>query len=106
MGYQSAWHDLGKQLLGNQLLSVSIVNLFGATIALPTLVSPAGDITSTKPAYKWYPVSGATGYQIKITDTDTSAVVINRAVSTSACSKGVCSTIPSVTLNGVHYKLR
>jgi hypothetical protein len=86
-----------------ELLSVSIVNLVSLATP-PALISPSGDITASQPAYKWRTVSGATGYQLKVTNTDTSAIMVNKAVSTSACSGGVCSTTPSVSLTGVNYK--
>jgi hypothetical protein len=97
----------GGSYSGMQLLSVSIVNLVSkVTLAPPTLVSPSGDITAEQPAYKWNTVSGATGYQLKVTntDTDTPAVVVNKAVATSACSGGVCTYTPAVTLTGINFK--
>jgi hypothetical protein len=93
----------GGSYSGMQLQSVSIVNLVSAA-APPTLISPSGDITSEQPAYKWNKVSGATGYQLKVTNTNTSAVVINKAVSTSACSGSICTSTPSVTLTALNYK--
>ncbi len=86
-----------------ELLSVSIVNLVNPATP-PALISPSGDITANQPAYKWRTVSGATGYQLRVTNTDTSAIMVNKAVSTSACSGGVCSSTPSVSLTGVNYK--
>ena len=70
----------------------------------PTLISPSGDITVERPTYKWNSVSGATGYQLKVTNTDTLAVVINQAVTSSACTGGVCVTTPAVTLTALNYK--
>jgi hypothetical protein len=105
--WDTATHTMawGGSYSGMQLLSVSVVNLVSAvTLAPPTLISPSGDITAEQPAFKWNTVSGATGYQLKVTNTDTSQVIVNKAVATSACSGGVCTYAPGVTLTGVNFK--
>jgi hypothetical protein len=100
--YGMVW---GTNYSGMDLLSVSIVNLVNpVTLAAPKLISPTGDIIAEQPAYKWNTVSGATGYQLKVTNTDTAEVPVNKAVSTSVCSGGVCTYTPAITLPGVNYK--
>jgi hypothetical protein len=92
----------GKSYVGMKLLSVSVVNLADAPNP-PVLVSPDAAVNVGQPAYKWNQVTPATGYQLKVTNTDTSEVVINQSVAKSACSAGVCSITPAVTLTGLNY---
>lgn len=70
---------------------------------LPTLISPSGNITDQQPTYEWNSVTGAGGYQLKVTDIASNTVVLDQAVPTSACSAGVCSTTPDLPLSG-NYK--
>ncbi len=92
----------GKSYVGMKLLSVSVVNLVDGRIP-PALVSPNAAINVGQPAYKWNQVTPATGYQLKVTNTDTSEVIISQSVAKSACSAGVCSITPAVTLAGINY---
>jgi C1A family cysteine protease len=65
----------------------------------PTLVGPGGTIYSLKPSYQWNKVSGATGYVLSVTNTDSSTIVINNlSVSSSACGSTVCTSTPAVNL--------
>lgn len=73
------------------------------TLNPPVLISPAGEMDEVQPTYSWYAVSGATGYQLRVTNTFTNKVIIDQAVGTSDCSGGVCSIAPAVTLIG-EYK--
>jgi C1A family cysteine protease len=71
----------------------------------PTSLSPSGAIYIQKPTYQWSPVSNTTNYVLKVTNTDTNAVVVNTTVGTSACKGSVCSNTPSVALANGNYKL-
>ncbi len=70
----------------------------------PTLVSPNQPTWIKKPAYKWYPLLAATNYVLKVTNTETNAVVVNKTVSTSVCTSTLCSYTPSYTLADAHYQ--
>ena len=70
----------------------------------PILISPNGDLTSGKPTYRWNAVSGAAGYQLKVTNSDTGGLVLDRAVPNSTCTGGVCTVTPDVTLAVGNYQ--
>jgi C1A family cysteine protease len=70
----------------------------------PTSLSPSGTTYVFKPTYQWNPVTSATGYVLKVTDTDTNVVVVNATVSSSACNGTVCSNTPSTGLADGNYQ--
>jgi len=71
---------------------------------VPTAVSPSGEIVVSRPTYTWNAVAGATSYLLKVTDTDTNTITVSDTVSASACSSGVCSDKPAVSLHGKNYE--
>lgn len=76
------------------------------TLDPPTLANPSGIISTRKPTFTWNPVSGATGYELKITNTDTDTVTQDISVATSYCPSGTCSYPLSSALtdvNGTNY---
>jgi uncharacterized delta-60 repeat protein len=73
--------------------------------AVPVTVSPSGMMADTQPPYVWNESSGATSYLLTVYSFGTSTTEIY-PVDSSACSGGVCTYHPSVTLPLGDYEFR
>jgi len=81
--------------------SVSIVR---PTTPPLSLVSPSGATFNTDPDYVWNSTLAPWGYQLRVTNVVTSAVVINKTVDNSYCSGGQCRYNHNVALASGQYK--
>lgn len=67
----------------------------------PITVAPRGTISDTTPTFKWSKIYNATQYTVQAYKGST--LVINKTVSSSACSGYVCSYTPSTALAKAAY---
>jgi len=72
----------------------------------PTLVSPSGEITDTTPTYTWNAVSGATWYQLVVTDSTGTKIQQWYTVASAGCPSGTgaCSVTPATALAAGAYQ--
>ncbi len=69
-----------------------------------SLVSPSGVTFNTDPDYVWNSTLAPWGYQLRVTNINTAAVVINKTVDNSYCSGGVCRYNHNVAIAPEQYK--
>ncbi len=88
---------------GTGAWSTSLVFNFVVPSSVPTLIAPAGTISTATPTYQWNSVSGATSYTLWVDDS-TASPKINQVVTAAAAgcaSGGICShTPPSAIASG------
>ena len=72
--YVQAYDDNGDVSQSSQPLSFTVS---APTLAVPTLVDPSGNATTTTPTFQWSAVSGATGYTFYLNNSTTGAMAIN-----------------------------
>jgi hypothetical protein len=65
-----------------------------------TPISPSGTITTSKPTYTWGAVSGATWYQLLVTDSTGAKILQWYSASVCGCASGMgnCSVTPTTAL--------
>lgn len=66
----------------------------------PTLVSPTGNVTDTRPTYTWNAVAGATEYQLWVNRGRTTVINAMHTATAAGCSggTGTCSITPTTVL--------
>jgi hypothetical protein len=65
-----------------------------------TLISPAGDIVSSAPAYTWNEVPGVTWYYLWVNDPSGNVLKHWYTSAQASCNGSSCSITPDITLNG------
>jgi hypothetical protein len=78
----------------------------GGPPAQATLVSPAGEVTSTKPTFTWNAVSEATWYALYVYNDSSGTTEVNTKwyQSSSVCSGSTCSVTSPATLGGGKHR--
>ncbi len=66
---------------GLSSVTTSAFNVVTAQLAAPTLLSPLGNTSSTRPTFTWTAVSGATSYAIYLYDLTAGSVTVSTTVS-------------------------
>jgi len=97
------WYSLpsgmpaGYSIVYNGILD--IVPGGGGTPGQATLISPSGTISDTTPTYRWYPVQGATYYQLYVRKGSSGSVIATWYAASSVTSGSSCSVTPTTTLS-------
>jgi len=73
-------------------------------ILVSTPQTPSGDITDRTPKYTWTKVTGATNYQIQLSQGTT--LIYNEYPTSSTCETSTCSKTPTTVLGYDDYKWR
>ena len=76
----------------------------GATVVVPTPLTPSTTIADTTPTYTWTRITGATRYQYQLYQGDT--LIYANTVSASVCSTSGCSSTASTELSTGDYQWR
>ena len=69
-----------------------------STLPAPVPVAPSG-AASAQPTYRWKPVSGATGYVLRVDDASGATVLAGWHSASANCSASDCSVTPSGALD-------
>ena len=101
----ASWWVRAQNAAGNGPWSsaMNITVLAGALPPAVTPLSPSGNVSTTKPTFTWNAVSGATGYDVFVGNTDGTVFKITQTLTAAeagcAAGTGACTFTPTVALD-------
>lgn len=66
---------------------------------MATLISPNGNITDTRPEYRWNQVAGAEWYYLWVNAPSGNGFIKQWHLASNVCTSGICSVTPDVNLS-------
>ena len=75
----------------------------GGKPGTPTLVSPSGNTSTSRPTYTWNVVSGATDYIVWVNNSAGAAAMATWYPASASCAGATCSVTPVVSLSNGGY---
>lgn len=73
------------------------IRIWGPPPHATTLISPSQIITTNTPSYSWQDISGASSYQLQVSDLEDS-ILFEETYPFTICQNGICSVEPPIAL--------